>query len=83
MFHNLGFDHSSKEGIEYGDTSGIMGCGNYFDDDRKCLNGAKSWYTGWYSAGHVTLDPIENFFAGQIVGVAEFDKRGGKKCLSR
>jgi len=53
LFHNLGFDHSSQGEDEYGDGTGVMGYGNLFDDDKKCLNGAKSWFTGWYSAGHV------------------------------
>merc|ERR1711862_763110 len=58
-----------------------MGYGNTYGDDKKCLNGAKSWYTGWYSKGHVRLDPFQNFFDGKLVGVAEYDKREGSKVL--
>jgi len=85
LFHNLGFDHSSEKEedrwSEYGDTTGVMGYGNTYGDDKKCLNGAKSWYTGWYSKGHVRLDPFQNFFDGKLVGVAEYDKREGSKVL--
>merc|ERR1711862_63932 len=58
-----------------------MGYGNTYGDDKKCLNGVKSWYTGWYSKGHVRLDPFQNFFDGKLVGVAEYDKREGSKVL--
>lgn len=79
--HNLGFDHSNHNKKEYEDEIGVMGFGNTIDDDRKCFNAVKSWDLGWYSAAHKTLDPFNFVFDGQIVGVAEFDKREGRHAI--
>ncbi len=37
-----------------------MGNPNWDDDGRlQCFNGAKTWYNGWYSQYHATLDPTQ------------------------
>ena len=73
--HNMGFDHSSYKGREYGDRTGVLGFGNLRGGDKKCFNAVKSWDLGWYAEGHYIVDPFLNSFDGQIVGLANFDQR--------
>lgn len=81
--HNLGLEHSSKGEHEYGDEVGIMGYGNKLDDGRKCYNAVKSWQMGWYKEGHKVIDPYQEPFEGDIVGIANFDERGDKNVILR
>eukprot|EP00195_Chlamydomonas_chlamydogama_P013521 CAMPEP_0202890338 /NCGR_PEP_ID=MMETSP1392-20130828/780_1 /ASSEMBLY_ACC=CAM_ASM_000868 /TAXON_ID=225041 /ORGANISM="Chlamydomonas chlamydogama, Strain SAG 11-48b" /LENGTH=657 /DNA_ID=CAMNT_0049573887 /DNA_START=125 /DNA_END=2099 /DNA_ORIENTATION=- len=45
--HNMGLQHSSTPGEEYGDLSSPMGA---CCDNPRCFNGANSWQLGWASA---------------------------------
>jgi hypothetical protein len=38
-----------------------------------CFNAAKSWYTGWYSAGHEEITP--SGWDGRLVGVDDFNRK--------
>ena len=79
--HNLGLEHSAKGKNEYGDEVGIMGYGNTLDNGRKCYNTVKSWQMGWYEEGYKIIDPLQETYEGDIVGIANFDERGGKDVL--
>ena len=56
----------------------MMGYSYYWDDGpSQCFNGAKSWWLGWYSDGHVTVD-TESLsypsFEGKLIGVDDYKK---------
>lgn len=51
----------------------MMGAHIYQDDAPKmCFNGAKSWYLGWYSSRHVTINPATKYYHGKLVGVNDY-----------
>ena len=79
--HNMGFEHSSEGNKEYGDGTGVLGVGKLKDDDKKCFNAVKSWDLGWYVDGHKIVDPSQDSFDGQIVGMANFDQRQEKNVI--
>ena len=44
-------------------------------DTRKCYNGPKSWYLGWYNEFHQVLDPVTTpSKLVEIVGLADYDE---------
>ena len=44
--------------------------GSWSDTGTKfCFNPAKTWYNGWYSDRHVTVNPLTNAYSGDIVGI--------------
>jgi len=45
--HNLNLHHASEGEVEYGDTTGAMGSGNWDDDFRSCYNAAHMYQLGW------------------------------------
>lgn len=38
---------------------------------------------GWYKEGHKIIDPYQEPFEGDIVGIANFDERGDKNVILR
>merc|ERR1712226_39401 len=58
--HNLGLLHSGKKGgVEYADTSGMMGYSyNYDDIPAMCFNSAKSYQLGWYPEQMLSVNPL-------------------------
>jgi hypothetical protein len=58
--HNLGLLHSGKKGgVEYADTSGMMGYSyNYDDIPAMCFNSAKSYQLGWYPEQMLSINPL-------------------------
>lgn len=52
----------------------MMGAHDFSDDSPiMCFNGAKSFYLGWYSDRHVTINP-SNAWSGRLAGVDEYVK---------
>jgi len=39
---------------------------------KMCFNGAQSWQLGWYRSKSVTLDPLQQPWDGQLVGVSDY-----------
>lgn len=52
----------------------MMGYSYYGDDwPKMCFNVAKSYQSGWYSAGTITIDPANGeFYDGVLYGIADF-----------
>lgn len=44
--HNLGLNHATTPGVEYGDVSSVMGGGA---PGRRCTNAAQAWQMAWAS----------------------------------
>jgi hypothetical protein len=57
--------------VTYADPTCNMGNqGSWSDTGTKfCFNPAKTWYNGWYSDRHVTVNPLTNAYSGDIVGI--------------
>jgi len=56
--HNLNLAHSSHNGNEYGDQSGLMGYSyNWNGGPKMCFNPAKSYQLGWYDDQVLTINP--------------------------
>jgi len=72
--HNLGLAHSAKDGVSYGDKSGMMGF-SYNRDNGPfiCFNPAKNYQLGWFNDKAIEVDPINNGpWAGTIIGIADY-----------
>mmetsp|Transcript_32943 Transcript_32943/g.36717 ORF Transcript_32943/g.36717 Transcript_32943/m.36717 type:complete len:675 (+) Transcript_32943:119-2143(+) len=73
MGHNLGLSHSSKDGVSYGDKSGMMGYSyNRENGPLQCFNPAKNFILGWYEDQVIEVDPFEGTWTGSLVGVTEY-----------
>lgn len=71
--HNLNNYHSGEGTEEYGDGTCMMGSHIYEDDrPQMCFNGAKSWWFGWYSDRHVSINPAASSWQGKLVGVDDY-----------
>ncbi len=72
--HNLGLAHSAKDGVSYGDKSGMMGFSyNRDDGPLLCFNPAKNYQLGWFNDKAIEVDPIINGpWAGTIIGVSDY-----------
>eukprot|EP00536_Pseudo-nitzschia_multiseries_P015522 jgi/Psemu1/42931/gm1.42931_g len=56
--HNLGLDHSTKDGQEYGDRASIMGnIGG--DEGPHCFNPAHNYQLRWYENQQLSIKPME------------------------
>ena len=57
--------------MTYADPTCNMGNqGSWSDTGTKfCFNPAKTWYNGWYSDRHVTVNPLTTAYSGDIVGI--------------
>ncbi len=57
--------------MTYADPTCNMGNqGSWSDTGTKfCFNPAKTWYNGWYSDRHVTVNPLTTAYIGDIVGI--------------
>jgi len=73
--HNYGYMHSGWRPAQggngdYGDYTCLMGdldeTNSDFDLKKICLNGPKSWLTGWYSDAHTTVIPTSQSWGGKI-----------------
>mmetsp|Transcript_28792 Transcript_28792/g.40481 ORF Transcript_28792/g.40481 Transcript_28792/m.40481 type:complete len:590 (-) Transcript_28792:1954-3723(-) len=74
--HNMGLIHSGEGDCPrcgHADYSGLMGqVYPEADGPIMCFNGPKSWQLGWYKAKHVSVNPLEQDWEGQIVGIADY-----------
>ena len=68
--HNLGHDHSGKDGVIY-DPTCHMGKAGYWSDTGTnfCFNAAKTWANKWYETYHETVDPSTGSYDGTLVGI--------------
>eukprot|EP01068_Selenidium_serpulae_P009915 Selendium_serpulae@DN5353_c0_g1_i4.p1 len=74
--HMWGFGHAFKEEAEVGDTIGFMG--RSWGGHNKflmCYNPVFSYFTGWYSDRHVTLQPSDLPWTGKVFGIADYGKK--------
>ena len=69
--HNLGFNHSWKGSDEFGDSTDSTGnIGQWADDGPvACFNGAKTYFSDWYSEYYSSLDPGMNSYSKELVGL--------------
>jgi hypothetical protein len=69
--HNLGHQHSGKDGVTYADPTCNMGNRGSFSDagTNFCFNAAKTWANKWYEEYHVTVDPSSGGYDGTLVGI--------------
>jgi len=70
--HNLGHDHSGKDGVTYADPTCHMGDdANVWSDKGTnfCFNAAKTWANKWYASYHETVDPSRGTYFGTLVGI--------------
>jgi len=75
--HNLGLDHSSENGLEYGDRTDIMGSSTslHHEYPKMCFNGVKSWALGWYDDKSASIDLDVNgqdSWSADFVGVSDY-----------
>ena len=77
----MGFHHSSYNGDDYGDRTGMMGY-SFSEDEgpEMCFNAAKSWQSGWYfGQGKTRTMPIggnsgvNDCFKGRVSGIADYE----------
>lgn len=74
--HNLGLQHSTEAGDEYGDGSCMMGA-DYFSlaFPAICFNAQKNYLLGWYSDYQITVDPATNgAWSGKLVSFVDYPK---------
>jgi hypothetical protein len=69
--HLLGARHSGKDDKTYTDDSCYMGNKVPWTDygAHMCFNAAKTWYFGWYSDQQIAINPAEEPFNDEIVGI--------------
>jgi len=87
--HNLGFRHSRDGGVDYEDRTGLMGYTySGLNGPRMCLNGAKSYQSGWYHDATKTITPMitpagngNTCFIGRLYGVAEYEAGNSDKTV--
>jgi len=71
--HNLGLSHSGKDGVSYGDKSGIMGYSYKLDNGpMQCFNPAKTYQLGWVDDKVVTVDPNDGTWVGTLIGATDY-----------
>lgn len=71
--HNLGLAHSGKDGVSYGDKSGMMGFSyNRDDGPMQCFNPAKTYQLGWFNDKVVEVDPNDGTWVGTIIGATDY-----------
>ena len=71
--HNLGLAHSGKDGVSYGDKSGMMGFSyNRDNGPMQCFNPAKTYQLGWFDEKTVEVDPNAGTWAGTIIGSTDY-----------
>lgn len=71
--HNLGLAHSAKDGLSYGDKTGMMGYSyNRDNGPLQCFNPAKTYQLGWLSDKVEEVDPDNGTWIGKIIGVADY-----------
>jgi hypothetical protein len=65
-------NHSGEKN-QYDDHTCMMGNPG-FEDDRPlmCFNGQKSWFLGWYSDRHATVQPEVSAWRGSMIGVDDY-----------
>ena len=74
--HNLGLQHSTEAGDEYGHGSCMMGA-DYFSlaFPAICFNAQKNYLLGWYSDYQITVDPATNgAWSGKLVSFVDYPK---------
>lgn len=69
--HLLGMHHSGKGDKTYADNTGYMGNQLPWNEDGAitCFNPAKTWYLGWYSWRHITVNPTQSAFNDNLVSL--------------
>jgi len=71
--HNLGLAHSGKDGISYGDKTGMMGYSyNRDNGPLQCFNPAKTYQLGWLNDKAVEVDPNAGRWEGTVIGTADY-----------
>jgi len=71
--HNLGLAHSGKDGISYGDKSGMMGYSyNRDNGPMQCFNPAKTYQLGWFDDKVLEIDPTRGTWVGTIIGATDY-----------
>jgi len=73
--HNLGLNHSGKNGVSLSDKSDYMGYS--YDSVRwplMCFNAAKNWQLGWYKDKTIELINISNCgpWKGRLYGYVDY-----------
>ena len=83
--HLLGQRHSGAYGNSYSDNSCYMGNQIPWTDHGAfmCFNPAKTWFFGWYSDHHKTINPKNQAFNEDIVGIDDVvnGKAGSKRVI--
>jgi hypothetical protein len=70
--HTVGLTHSNENGIPYADATGYMASG--FTNStwpKKCFNGHKNYYLGWYRRRTLNFNPV-SISAPRLIKVAAF-----------
>jgi len=72
--HNLGLEHASDDGVEYGDQSSYMGY-SYGEQygPRMCFNGPENHLLGWYADRTVDL-PAQGGWSGPLWGLEAYTR---------
>lgn len=71
--HNLGLAHSGKDGISYGDKTGMMGFSyNRDNGPLQCFNSAKTYQLGWFNDKAIEIDPNNGRWEGILIGAADY-----------
>ena len=83
--HLLGQRHSGANGNSYSDNSCYMGNQIPWTDHGAvmCFNPAKTWFFGWYANHHKTVNPRNQAFNEDIVGIDDVvnGKAGSKRVV--
>jgi len=57
--HTIGLVHANKNGVKYGDTTGIMSKSyRNFDGPLRCFDGSANHILGWYKDRELMFDPL-------------------------
>jgi len=71
--HNLGHHHSGEDASSYGDNTGMMGSQVWSSDaPRACFNGAKSWWSNWYSDRHAEATPTAGSMILNMLSIDDY-----------
>jgi len=76
--HNLGLQHSTENGVEYGDHTGYMG-ESFVEASGPfmCFNAAKSWQLGWYQDRNIEISlggsKESLVWQGKLYGVDDYE----------
>lgn len=51
-----------------------MGGSIWAESTQMCFNAAKSWYSGWYHDRHFSIEPMQEEWSGELVGIDDYVK---------